>query len=329
MERNNYLKNSEKEIMQLKSDLLNGENNSFDSFSYDFYEKQIFEQNKMFDENLKNALQLEFGWEKKNIENYSHYRIVEFNKKEYVLMREGKITLKINGEKYFIKSNSENIIIKKGKNLMKKNDNNCNEIREKISEKNLIIKKEKEIQTNGYFHIENFYFSLLNTDFSILYKNIDDEELEQVTEIFIETKLNKREISELISRIKENKKIFEKITDEKILFIGLVGNSEKEQKIMIDMEAELSGIRCLILEMKTSDVLGRNMRYYLDWKTIRDVEKQAEDIKKLKEYVKRLEAFIDKIKRNMKDIKNALPPDLWNDIKALGKKRSRSKQKDN
>ena len=212
---------------------------------------------------------------------------------------------------------------------MKKNDNNCNEIREKISEKNLIIKKEKEIQTNGYFHIENFDFSLLNTDFSILYKNIDDEELEQVTEIFIETKLNKREISELISRIKENKKIFEKITDEKILFIGLVGNSEKEQKIMIDMEAELSGIRCLILEMKTSEVLGRNMRYYLDWKTIRDVEKQAEDIKKLQEYVKRLEAFIDKIKRNMKDIKNALPPDLWNDIKALGKKRSRSKQKDN
>ena len=65
---------------------------------------------------------------------------------------------------------------------------------------------------------------------------------------------------------------------------------------MIDLEAKLSGIRCLILEMKTPNVLRRNMRYYLDWKTIRDVKKLTEYSKKLEEYVKRMEAFIDKIK---------------------------------
>jgi len=54
-----------------------------------------------------------------------------------------KIILKINGKRYFIQSNSDNIIIKNGKKLLKKYDNNGREIRKKISGKYLIIHKEK------------------------------------------------------------------------------------------------------------------------------------------------------------------------------------------
>ena len=208
MKKNYYLYNSDKEIIKLKENLLANDNNSVHSFSSYCFIKRNSEIEKIFEENIRNILNFEFGWEN-------------------------------------ILSNSKNTTIKKRKKILQKYANNKKDIiKVNISRKKLMVKKEKEIETDKYFHIENFDFSKLNEDFSIVYRNIEDEELEEVNSVLIETKLNKSKIPEMISQIKEDKKIYEKMTNDKILYMGIVGCSGKNKNIDIDYEEELDGIKC-------------------------------------------------------------------------------------
>ena len=186
-----------------------------------------------------------------------------------------------------------------------------------------MVKKEKEIETDKYFHIENFDFSKLNEDFSIVYRNIEDEELEEVNSVLIETKLNKSKIPEMISQIKEDKKIYEKMTNDKILYMGIVGCSGKNKNIDIDYEEELDGIKCVILEMDNSTFCGRNMKNPLDWKLIRSVAKLETSVAKLKSSVAGMQ-------NDIKEIKDFFISHFSNrNMKMLGKKRKRTRRRNN
>ena len=294
MKKNYYLYNSDKEIIKLKENLLANDNNSVHSFSSYCFKKRNSEIEKIFEENIRNALNFEFGWEN------------------------------------FL-SNSKNTTIKKRKKILQKYANNKRDIiKVNISRKKLVVKKEKEIETDRYFHIENFDFSKLNEDFSIVYRNIEDEELEEVNSVLIETKLNKSKIPEMISQIKEDKKIFEKMTNDKILYMGIVGCSGKNKNIDIDYEEELDGIKCVILEMDNSTFCGRNMKNPLDWKLIRSVAKLETSLAKLETSVAKLETSVAGMQNDIKEIKDFFISHFSNrNMKMLGKKRKRSRRRNN
>ena len=268
MKKNYYLYNSDKEIIKLKENLLANDNNSVHSFSSYCFIKRNSEIEKIFEENIRNTLNFEFGWEN-------------------------------------ILSNSKNTTIKKRKKILQKYANNKKDIiKVNISRKKLMVKKEKEIETDKYFHIENFDFSKLNEDFSIVYRNIEDEELEEVNSVLIEAKLNKSKIPEMISQIKEDKKIYEKMTNDKILYMGIVGCSGKNKNIDIDYEKKLDGIKCVILEMDNSTFCGRNMKNPLDWKLIRQVKKNTDDIAEIKTTVAELKSSVAKLETSVAKIGN-------------------------
>ncbi len=358
MPKNNYFCNSESEIIKLKSELMTSENNSVVSFSSEYYKNRNSEIGKIFEENIKNTLKFEFGWEKGDVGQHFYYRIVKLNGNEYILMRDGKLALTINGKKYFLLSNSDIITLKRGKKILKKYDNkNITKITPIISRKKLVFQKETEIETDGYFHIQNFDFSRFNDDFSILYNNIEDEELEEASNILIEIKLNKRKIPEMIKQLKRDKNIYEKMTKEKILYMGIVGYSGRKKNIDINYEEELDGFKCVIIEMKNDNFCGRNMEQHLDWKLIREVKKNTTDIKQMKEdinnlkedmnglkdsvtklessvavlqdSVAKLESSLDEIKKDIKEIKSYLSSHLKNDKKMLGQKRARIRKESN
>ena len=294
MKKNYYLYNSDKEIIKLKENLLANDNNSLHSFSSDCYKKRNSEIEKIFEENIRNTLNFEFGWEN-------------------------------------ILSNSKNTTIKKRKKILQKYANNKKDIiKVNNSRKKLMVKKKKEIETDKYFHIENFDFSKLNEDFSIVYRNIEDEELEEVNSVLIETKLNKSKIPEMISQIKEDKKIYEKMTNDKILYMGIVGCSGKNKNIDIDYEEELDGIKCVILEMDNSTFCGRNMKNPLDWKLIRSVAKLETSVAKLKSSVAKLETSMAGMQNDIKEIKDLLISHFSNrNMKMIGKKRKRTRRRNN
>ena len=294
MKKNYYLYNSDKEIIKLKENLLANDNNSVHSFSSYCFKKRNSEIEKIFEENIRNTLNFEFRW--------------------------GNFL-----------SNSKNTTIKKRKKILQKYANNKKDIiKVNISRKKLMVKKEKEIETDKYFHIENFDFSKLNEDFSIVYRNIEDEELEEVNSVLIETKLNKSKISEMISQIKEDKKIYEKMTNDKILYMGIVGCSGKNKNIDIDYEKELDGIKCVILEMDNSTFCGRNMKNPLDWKLIRSVAKLETSVAKLETSVAKLETSMVGMQDDIKEIKEFLISHFSNrNMKMLGKKRKRTRRRNN
>ena len=63
MKKNYYLYNSDKEIIKLKENLLANDNNSVHSFSSYCFIKRNSEIEKIFEENIRNTLNFEFGWE--------------------------------------------------------------------------------------------------------------------------------------------------------------------------------------------------------------------------------------------------------------------------
>lgn len=314
MHKNNYLYNSGEEIIKLKEDLMSSNNNSVVSFSSEYFKNRNSEIGKIFEENIKSTMEFEFGWEKGNDEEHFFYRTVKIDENEYVLKREGKLALKINGQNYSLISNSDNITLKRGKKILKQYANNKRAIIKGIlSRKKLLVNEEKEMEIDGYYLIENFDFSLLNEDFSILFRNIDDEKLEEVSSVLIEAKLNKSKIPEMITQIKEDKKIYDKMTDNNILYMGIVGSSGRKKNININFAAELDGIKCVILEMNNSNFFGRNMKNPLDWKLIRQVKDLQSSVDEMKGDIKEIKALLGSYSKNGK-------------IKLLGNKRRRPKK---
>ena len=111
--KNKYIFDSENHIIKLKSEI-----------------------GEVFEENIKNTLNFEFGWEKGDIREHFYYRIAKLDEDEYVLMRDDKLAFNINGKKYFFISKSDNISLKGGKALLKRYDNNgAKKINEIISKK--------------------------------------------------------------------------------------------------------------------------------------------------------------------------------------------------
>ena len=154
----------------------------------------------------------------------------------------------------------------------------------------------------------------------------------------------------MIKQLKRDKNIYEKMTKEKILYMGIVGYSGRKKNIDINYEEELDGLKCLIIEMKNANFCGRNMEQYLDWKLIREVKKNTTDIKQMKEDIKNLKEDVnglkasvaklessvavlqdslDEIKKDIKEIKSYLSSHLKNDKKMLGQKRARIRKESN
>ena len=221
----------------------------------------------------------------------------------------------------------------------------------------MIIQKETEMKTDGYFKISNLDFSTFNDDFSILYMNINEEGIEEATNALIEIKLNKRKLPEMINQKKADRNIYEKITKDKIIYIGIVGYSGRKHNIDINLEEELDGINCIILQMENFNFCGRNMKKSLDWKIIKEVQQMKQDIfnlkddvvelkssvsklessvsklessvAKLESSVAKLESSVNEVKRDLKVIKDFLIKKFKKDEKMLGKKRTRMKKENN
>lgn len=282
---NNYLKNSPAQIIKLKKDLMSRtrRTNSRSSFSSEYFKNRNAEIGILFEENIRNTLSFEFGWKKSDIERYFHYRKVKFNIKEYILLREGEISFKFKNKVYFLISNDDRIILKKGDKLIKQLPNKYSKELEFTIRggMKILIQKEKEVETDGLFNIQDVDFAPFDDYFSVLYRNIDNDELENFNTSLIEVKLNRKKIPDLISQIKEDNEIYEKITDDNILYIGFLGYSGKSG-INYDFESELSNINCIILELKSPFIKGRDMKKPFDWGLIKTVEELKNDVKIIK-----------------------------------------------
>ena len=99
----------------------------------------------------------------------------------------------------------------------------------------------------------------------------------------------------MINQIKADRNIYEKITKDKIIYIGIVGYSGRKHNIDINLEEELDGINSIILQMENFNFCGRNMKKSLDWKIIKEVQQMKQDIFNLKDDVVELKSSVSKL----------------------------------
>ena len=344
MLKKNYLLNSDEQIIKLKSELMTSENNTTVSFSSEYFKNRNSEIGKLLEENIKKSLEYECGWEKGDLDDHFYYRIVTLGRKQNIIMRDGKLNINTNKINYTLVSNSDTIKLLKGKSLLSKWNNDKNkDYSSMINAKNLVISKEKEIETDGYYHVQNFDYSIFLKDFTVIYNNLEEEDTNEACNILVEIKLNKKKLPELINQLKEDINVFETMTEEKIICVGFVGKSGKKSNNDLNIEEEVQGLKCIIFEMKSPYFFNRNMRNPLDWKLIKDVKQNTEDIKIIKEDINKLQTSVSglrtsvaglqtsvsEIKDGVDMIKKFLLSHYQNGIKILGQKRPRRGQKDN
>ena len=323
---------------------MSNENNATVSFSSEYYKNRNSEIGKILEENIKNSLEFEFGWEKGIIANHFYYRIVNFQSTENILMREGMLDFKSNKIKYTLSSNSDEIKLTNGKSVIKRCDNNKSKTYStNINNKRLFISKEKELETDGFYHIEKLEIPKLLKDFTILFSNLEEEEANEASNILVEIKLNKKKLPDLINQFKDDIKVFQHMTEEKIICVGFVGKSGKKSNDDFNIKEEVQELKCIIFEMNTSYFCNRNMRNPLDWRLIKDVKQNTENIKIIKEDINKLKTSVTRLKTSVtglktsvseiKDgvdvIKGFLLSHYRKGIKMLGQKRPRGRQNDN
>ena len=124
----------------------------------------------------------------------------------------------------------------------------------------------KECEIDGFFQIKNKAFKELieSEDLEIIYNNIDEQESDAAEYTCCEIKLNKRRIPSIITQLKRDKEIFEKLFGyQNVIYIGFVGSGIIDNSITQMLSNNLGNIGLAIFEIKNYKWLGRNLLYYL------------------------------------------------------------------
>lgn len=136
-------------------------------------------------------------------------------------------------------------------------------------------------------------------------------DLESFELAVVEVKLSIKKMDELVNQLQWDFFVLGKITNRKIVFIGIVNSNS----LYFNYEKNVEKFNCLILGIKNSIVTKRKIIDTIDWNLVIDMKNLKDDVKDLKN-------DITFIKNNMEIKANKNPQ------KFLKKKTKRKKQLD-
>ena len=155
----------------------------------------------------------------------------------------------------------------------------------------------------------------------------------------LEIKLSKGKLPQLIQQIKRDNEIMQKVVENEIIFIGFVGKGEKDEsnkrglQLSSEVKQNIKNIRCIIYEIRQDKIFQRNLRQYIDWRTVIDLKKVNQKIDSLissfddfqNEINNKFNKFNDRIDGLEMKIDKILKKDAPNSY--LGKKRNFENEK--
>jgi len=336
----NYL--TQAEINKLKVDLMskkyranknstknkasNNSHSGFSSISSQFYKMRNEEIGIEFEENIRNILELHYGWKKFSLNKSFLYCEIQFEKKielitnnedKEITINSKKITFRINKKKS-IEINSE------GFNKKIKEQKPC---KIKIFETEFFIGDVRDLEHDGIFDI--FDFSKLNYDeISIISTNVGNilEKQKEYNKVVIEAKLNKNKVQDMLEQLLRDKRIIGKLINEKILYLGIINSKSANMEELMKFKNENSNFNFIILGIKDSLFGDRNVKRSYDWKEIRENRKLRKQVNKVKKDIKIFKKEVKAVKEDIKKLNEKID-NLINFIKAdiqlLRKKRKR------
>lgn len=173
----------------------------------------------------------------------------------------------------------------------------------KINGKKIEVIEENECEFDGLYKINGFSLSFFNLEeIKVLYKNY--EENVQYKIALIEVKLNSNKINELFAQLKNDKKIIEKITEDKIIYIGFVNLIDPH---IIIQSFNVTDFPCVVVGIKNGIFFRRNILQNIDWTLINNFESLKKEVNSLKEEVEEVKKTVEKndeaIKEEVEELK--------------------------
>ena len=115
---------------------------------------------------------------------------------------------------------------------------------------------------DGMFEINNFSPSIFDKEeVSIIHQNVEDIKLKQFTQAVIEIKLSKAKFGDLVTQLYRDKEIIEKLTKDKILYIGFINSNSIDDSQKMKVMDKLNELNCIIFGTKNSIFSKKKLLY--------------------------------------------------------------------
>ncbi len=252
---------------------------------------------KIFETNILQALNIKYGWKIKNIERHFFYReLCHDNTLDYIIVNKSQ-KIKIRNEIFIFKLLKDKLIISKDNNTGLKMDIPIKErdvMEFPIINERINISAQKEIEFDGIFKNKNIDFSKFSEEVVTIYSNLEDKNINDFNYLITKIKLSANSIDDLIAQIKKDKNIMENILNKKILFVGFINDT----KIKFNIEEKIKDIDFILFGLKNGIFTKRDMTKYIDWETIKELEKIEEKFDIIIDELKSIKNIIKKKKRS-------------------------------
>lgn len=308
----NYYYLSEKEIKQLHKELMEtnttyssnkNKNKSISSIvTKEVKKSKNSDIGILFEENLRQSLELFFKLETANIPRHFFYRKIKYKDNNYIICP----SQKIDSEKFDIEFNafdsSCSFIEKKTKNVLTTITENTRTTKYIYDGKMFDVEPPKEFEADGFFKT-NAGFSIDDFKRNDIYIIFEKAQNIEYNYCLVEIKLNQFKIDEVISQIIEDSEIISKITSGEALYIGIVNIANDDMEFDLGSCDELKGLNCLLCGIKDGLFCGRCITNPIDWQIIRDFQVFKETTDK---NIKEIKTEITEIKKSVLNIEKAL-----------------------
>ena len=293
---------SQNEINELKSDLLlekksNSQKSFNSSISHEFYKIRNKEICIDFKENVRNILTIFYKW--KNIPLSRKFIYCEIN-------IDGKIDIitSIKPKQILINDKIVSFIINSDKSL----DIITNEVtqkikaqqqsKQKIFEKEIIIDVRKEVEIDGIYENANFD-KFDNNEITFLYKNTHNIEISSFDKAFLEIKLNREKINELLLQLLRDKKLLENLTDDNFLYVGIINSKKVNYEIIKKFKNDYKDLNFIIIGINDSKLCQKDLNKYHDWEEIVKMQEVKKDMREVKKDIKDINIRLEAIEKKL------------------------------
>ena len=300
MKMNKYLINSQDDIIILKHNLM--ETKEGTTTITESKDKNALNVGGIFEENVRETLINEYNFDESSFPRNVLFREIysEDNSINKTILSAKNEIIKINNVDYFFQLNNNCSLSIFYKDKLIKTIKDKKDIqKETINDKIICFQHHGEVEVDGILVSDNNFKSSMFKESEVLmiYSNINIKEEETFQVMILEIKSSAEYLIDLIIQLIRDAKFFNRLTTEKIVFIGFVGSGTVDHRI--NFKELLGSMKCVIYLIKDNKLCGRNLKTNIDWTTVNRVKKltkkTGELIKKTGELTKKIGELTKKI----------------------------------
>ena len=166
---------------------------------------------------------MNYNWKERNFNRKFLFREINFRFKKMFIITGQKKSVFLNHKIVYFQFNDDSSIdiTSKGRTITIRDQEEKNVLLFKVGV--IALKKVQEIEIDGIFNVEKFSSTIFDPkEITILYRNINDNNMRLFNQAILEMKLSKNNSFEMVTQLIRDRDVFEKLTKTPIRYIGFI-----------------------------------------------------------------------------------------------------------